>query len=124
MLVPMRSPIRSLWHASLAALLGLLASGCPQMLIVHGAKMAAGIIADDRSIEQQTADANLKGQIEQGLLAESTSLAASVNVDVFIGRVMLTGVVVDEGQRRDAVATGRNIAGAHEVYDDIAMGSN
>jgi osmotically-inducible protein OsmY len=127
MLDPVRSPFprsRSLWHAALAALLGLLASGCPAMLIAQGAKAAAGIVADNRSIAQQTADVGLKGQIEQALLSQSTSLAASVNVDVFIGRVMLTGVVPDGESRWTAVRIARSIAGEHEVYDDIEIGAS
>jgi osmotically-inducible protein OsmY len=120
---PPLQPSRPLRHAACAALLGLLATGCPQMLIAQGAKMAAGIVADDRSIAQQTADVGLKGQIEQALLSASTSLAASVNVDVFIGRVMLTGVVPDSDARWTAVRTARSLAGEHEVYDDIEIGT-
>jgi osmotically-inducible protein OsmY len=104
-------------------LLGAFCSGCPQLLIAQGVKTAASIMADDRSVAQQTADVELKSQIEQALLAGSATVAGSVNVDVFIGRVMLTGIVGDTDQRRIAARTARSIAGEHDVYDDIEIGS-
>src|SRR5262245_17836867 len=119
----MREAPRSLRHAALAALVGVLASGCPQMMIAQGVKTAAGIIADDRSIGQQTADTEMKLKIEQALVSESASLAASVNVDVFLGRVMLTGVVTDGAKRWTAVRIARGIAGDQEIYDDIEIGA-
>jgi osmotically-inducible protein OsmY len=91
------------------------------MLIAKGATTAAGIIADNRSLSQQTADLQLKGQIDQGLLSESTALAANINVDVFLGRVMLTGVVPDDASRWAAVRIARQIAGSAQVYDDIEV---
>jgi osmotically-inducible protein OsmY len=67
-------------------------------------------------------DLELKGQIEQALLDESSALAERINVDVFIGRVMLTGVVPDEAARSTATRVTRRIAG--EVYDDIEVGAS
>ena len=101
--------------------LAVLCAGCPQMLIAKGVTTAAGIIADDRSLSQQSADLELKGQIEQALLNESAALAANVNVDVFLGRVMLTGVLTDDAARWTASRLARQVAGQHEVYDDIEV---
>ena len=99
----------------------LLSAGCPQMLIVQGASAAAGMIADDRSMSQQTADIELKAGIEQALVSESTALAASVNVDTFLGRVMLTGVVPDDESRWRAARIARQSASGYEVFDDIEV---
>lgn len=110
--------------AAVVVLLGVLSSGCPPMAITMGATAAAGIIADDRSLAQQTADVELKGQIEQGLLAESSALARQVNVDVFLGRVMLTGVVPEDADRWKAVRVARESAGGRQVYDDIEVGAS
>ena len=108
-------------YAALIALVAPFCSGCPAMLIAKGATTAAGIIADNRSLSQQTADLQLRGQIDQGLLSKSTALAANVNVDVFLGRVMLTGVVPDDASRWQAVRIARQIAGSAQVYDDIEV---
>lgn len=81
------------------------------------------MIADDRSLVQQTADIDLKGRIETALAGESTALAASVNVDTFNGRVMLTGVLHDVESRRQAARIARETASGQEVYDDIEVSS-
>ena len=109
------------WWAALTTVPALLSAGCPQMLIVQGATTAAGMIADDRSMSQQTADIELKAGIEQALASESTALAARVNVDTFLGRVMLTGVVPDDESRWRAARIARQSASGYEVFDDIEV---
>ena len=79
---PLEALIRVLagaWWAASTTVPALLSAGCPQMLIVKGATTAVGMIADDRSLSQQTADIELKAGIEQAIASESTALAASVN---------------------------------------------
>ena len=98
-------------------------AGCPQMAITTAATTAASAIVDDRSLEQQGADLDLKARIEQQLLADAPSLASSVNVDVYLGRVMLTGVVPRWKDRRKAVALARSVAVDGEVFDDIEVAS-
>jgi len=96
-------------------------SGCPQMAIMQGATAVAGAAADDRTLEQQGADVELKAGIEQALLSGDPSLAAKVNVDAYLGRIMLTGVVADWSARRTAVDIARQAAPDHEVFDDIEV---
>ena len=96
-------------------------TGCPGMAITTAATTAASAIVDDRSIEQQGSDLDLKARIEQQLLADAPSVAARVNVDVYLGRVMLTGVVPRRSERRTALAVARNVAGDHEIFDDIEV---
>jgi osmotically-inducible protein OsmY len=118
----MRPEVRTALTAGLLAV-GVLCAGCPAMLITTGATTAAGILADDRSLAEQTSDLGLKEQIERALVDESATLAGSVNVDVFLGRVMLTGVVADERDRLTAARIARRIAGEREVHDDIEIGT-
>ncbi len=96
-------------------------TGCPQMLITTAATTAASAMVDDRSLEQQGADLDLKTRIEQQLLADAPSLAAAIDVDVYLGRVMLTGVVSRWSSRRRAVSLVRDVAAGHEVFDDIQV---
>jgi osmotically-inducible protein OsmY len=105
-----------------AILLGVLCAGCPQLLITKGVTTAASIIADDRSLAQQTADMELEARIERALVDESAAAAAHVNVDVFLGRVMLTGVA-DDATRWIAARTARRIAREGEVWDDVEIGT-
>ncbi len=105
----------------LVAGLALFCAGCPQMAIMTGATTAAGIIADDRSLDQQAVDLGLKADIEKALLSDAPDLAAKVNVDVYLQRVMLTGVVPDESARRNAVRIARQATGGQMLYDDLEV---
>jgi osmotically-inducible protein OsmY len=97
------------------------ATGCPQMAIVTGATTVASAVADDRTLEQQTADLGTKASIEKALLETAPSLASAVNVDVYLGRIMLTGVVPDWSARRLAVTIARGAAPNQEIFDDIEV---
>src|SRR5262249_58679605 len=96
-------------------------TGCPQMAITTAATTAASAIVDDRSLEQQGADLDVKTRIEKQLLADAPKVAERVNVDVYLGRVMLTGVVGRRSERRTALAVARTVAGDHEIFDDIQV---
>jgi len=96
-------------------------TGCPQMAITTAATTAVSAVADDRSLAQQGSDLDLKARVEQQLLSQAPDLASHVNVDVYLGRVMLTGVVSRRSQRRKAVALARDTAPDHELFDDIEV---
>jgi len=98
-------------------------TGCPQMAITKAATTAASAMVDDRSLAQQGADLDLKARIEKQLLADAPSLAEAVDVNVYLGRVMLTGVVSRQSSRRRAVAVVRSVAVDNEVFDDIQVAS-
>ena len=98
-------------------------TGCPQMMITTAATTAASALVDDRSLAQQGADLDLKARIEQQLLAEAPKLASSVNVDVYRGRVMLTGVVPRWTDRRNAAELARSVAVDSQIFDDIEVAS-
>jgi osmotically-inducible protein OsmY len=98
-------------------------TGCPQMAITTAATTAASAMVDDRSWAQQASDLDLKAHIEQALLDQSPKLASRVNVDVYLGRVMLTGVVPRWSDRRTAVDLARDVAGDHELFDEIQIAS-
>jgi osmotically-inducible protein OsmY len=111
--------------AWVAVVVGALAlpwcTGCPQMAITTAATTAASAMVDDRSLAQQGADLDLKARIEKQLLADAPSLAEAVDVNVYLGRVMLTGVVSRQSSRRRAVAVVRSVAADNEVFDDIQV---
>jgi len=112
------------WLVVLVTLTAAWCTGCPQMAIMQGASMAESAVADDRSLEQQAADVELKAQIERSLVGAAPALASKVNVDVYLGRVMLTGAVAGWSDRRTAVDVARQAAGDHEVFDDIQVAAS
>jgi osmotically-inducible protein OsmY len=93
------------------------------MAITQGATMVASATADDRSYEQQLADDETKASIEKALLEQNSLLAEKVDIDVYRGRVMLTGVVAHESERWDAVSITRGAVADATVYDDIQISS-
>jgi osmotically-inducible protein OsmY len=114
--------ITPLWPSIAASALALAwCTGCPQMAITTAATTVASAVVDDRSLAQQGSDLDLKARIEQQLLAQAPDLASRVNVDVYLGRVMLTGQVNRRSQRRTAAAIARDVAGDHEIFDDIQV---
>ena len=112
--------------AFLTALAAVWCTGCPQMAIVQGATMVAGAAADDRTLDQQAADLDVKSTVEGALLNTNATLAAKVNVDVYLGRIMLTGVVGSWDARRQAVDITRQAEPGHEIFDDmeVAIGNS
>jgi len=93
------------------------------MAITTAATTAASALVDDRSLAQQGADLDLKARIEKQLLTQSPRLASAINVDVYRGRVMLTGEVARSSARRTAVDVARDVAVDSEVIDDIEVGT-
>jgi osmotically-inducible protein OsmY len=91
------------------------------MAITTAATTVASSLVDDRSMSQQAADLDLKAHIEQALLSASPALASAISVDVYRGRVMLTGAVLRRSTRERAVAITRSVAVGNEVYDDIEV---
>ncbi len=109
-------------HAGpLLALVSLACAGCPAMGITRGAEMAASSTFDGRSYEQQVADDGTKADIEKNLVEVAADLASGVNVDVYRGRVMLTGSAESETERGRATEIARRSSGVVVVYDDIQI---
>src|SRR5215813_4678616 len=107
--------------AIVAVLATIWCTGCPQMAIVTGATDVAGAAADDRTLAQQGSDLDTKAGIEKALLSTNPTLASEVNVDVYLGRIMLTGVVPTWEARRDAVQIAYQAAPDHLLFDDIEV---
>lgn len=108
--------MQALAAAALAITFG---TGCPPMAITTAATTGASVIADDRSLEQQAADLELKGSVDRALLEQGAG--GGVNVDVYLGRIMLTGVVGDWAARRAAMEAARAAAADREIFDDIEV---
>jgi osmotically-inducible protein OsmY len=104
----------------LVAALGLFCTGCPQMAIMTGATTAAGIVADDRSLDQQAVDLGLKADIEKALLNNSPDLAEGQRERLSPARDAHRGRA-DEPARWNAVRIAREATGGQMVYDDLEV---
>jgi osmotically-inducible protein OsmY len=105
-----------------ALVVAVYATGCPAMAITTAATTVASATADDRSYEEQGKDDETKAKVEKAFLEQDPKLSAKVDVDVFDGRTMLTGVVDTDEERSTAVWLTRGAVGERaEIFDDIQV---
>ena len=80
---------------------------------------------DDRNSEQTLTDNEIILNINKRLLSsKNRPLFFSIKVDVFDGRVMLTGTVQNENNRRNAAGLVQGLIGVQELYNDIQVIQN
>jgi len=112
------------WVRLLALALALPAlSGCAGAIV--GAGAAAGLAAfEERPVKTIARDTKIATQLRVALLEKSEQHFAKVGIEVFEGKVLLTGVVPDETMRADAVGISWKIAGVKEVLNELSIGEN
>ncbi|MBB42212.1 MAG: hypothetical protein CMM44_00450 [Rhodospirillaceae bacterium] len=77
---------------------------------------------DDRSREQTLTDTEIILNINKRLLSgKNRPLFFSIKVDVFAGRVMLTGTVENEIKKQNAGSLVRGLIGVQKLYNDIQV---
>ncbi len=100
------------------ALVGL--TGCAGMMV--GAGATAGVAAySRRGIGGSATDAKIYTEIASAFLKEDDMLPVKIGVEVYDGRVLLTGIARDEKMRADAVRLVWGVAGVKEVYNEIRL---
>lgn len=112
---------------SLPAILVLLALALPGLTgcasAVVGAGAVAGIAAfEERPVKVIARDSKISAELKIALLEISEQHFAKVGIEVFEGRVLLTGVVPSERMRADAVTAAWKIAGVKAVLNELAIG--
>ncbi len=104
----------------LAAALAL--PGCVGAVV--GAGAAVGVSAyDERGVMGVAGDLKISTLIHGRIIDKDPELALDVGVEVHEGRVLLTGVVADEGSRADAVGIAWKTEGVKQVYNEILVSS-
>ena len=78
---------------------------------------------DDRSTAEQIEDNRIFSRVFVALKERKESLPVEVNVDVWEGRVLLTGIVDDPKDRDFAAETIRKVKGVKEVYNHLQTAS-
>jgi osmotically-inducible protein OsmY len=112
-------------HRAALLVLALLAlpalSGCASAVV--GAGAVAGIAAfEERPVKVIARDSKVSAELKIALLDKSEQHFAKVGIEVFEGRVLLTGVVPTEQMRADAVGTAWKIAGVKAVLNELMIG--
>ena len=98
-------------------------AGCAGAVASAGA--AAGLAAyEERPIKTIARDAKIGAQLRVALLEESEQHFAKIGIEVFEGRVLLTGVVEAEKMRADAVGLAWKTGSVKAVLNEIFIGSS
>ena len=109
--------VRGLWRVvAVAVAVSLGTTGCVQ-LAIEGAKK----VLEDRSTEDQVTDTKVTTGILSRLSGKDKTLLIDINVDVWEGRVMLSGTVADATVRREVVTVARADQRIRVLYDEIQV---
>ncbi|MBM3558505.1 MAG: BON domain-containing protein [Alphaproteobacteria bacterium] len=113
-------------HAAFAAALLALASllgGCAPSLLV-GAGATTGVAAsEERGMDGTADDAIIRAQINDLWFKHDHAMFLDVGLQIYEGRVLLTGRVDKESQRDDAVRLAWQPKGVREVINEVRFGA-
>jgi osmotically-inducible protein OsmY len=104
------------------AVAALLLSACGPVLI--GAGVAIGLrTLSDRSNSDLAQDGRIRVLVNAALSEQAAEHYPTIGIQVFEGRVMLTGTVPEESDARHAAAVAEEVEHVREVINEIQIGS-
>ncbi len=121
-------PDRTFWCRRLFGLVIMIAiipalNGCTGAVV--GAGAAAGVAAfEERTIGTVADDAKIAAQIRLTIMDRGPDYALKIGIEVFEGRVLLTGLVPTENMRAEAVQKSWSISGVKDVLNEIQISSD
>lgn len=119
--MPMKIP--TLFIVVAIALSPLALSGCAS-LIIGGAATAGMAAYDERGIKGVALDTATSTHVRAKLLEADSNLFAEVGVEVYEGRVLLTGRVPSEEKRAEAVRIAWSVEDVTDVINEVAVRDN
>ena len=120
-------PHLTFWGHRLFGLLIMIAAmpaliGCTGAVV--GAGAAAGVAAfEERTIGTVADDTKIAAQIRLAIMDRGPDYALKIGIEVFEGRVLLTGLVPTENMRAEAVRKSWGISGVKDVLNEIQISS-
>lgn len=106
--------------ASLAALLGLSLQGCVSA-VIGGAATAGTAAMEERGISGAADDTALRLRVNALLSNKDERLWRKVGLQVYMGRVLMTGTVEKPEMRAEAVRLAWQAEGVKEVINEIQL---
>ena len=101
-------------------LIALGLNGCAGMVV--GAGSSAGVAAvQERGVSGTIDDTKIRADINTAWIRHDTQMFRKVDLNVYEGRVMLTGVVLNADQRDEAVRLTWQVSGVREVLNEIMI---
>lgn len=117
----MRARIGALATAALLAA-AQLQTGCVAGVAAGGAATAGVLGAQERSFAQAASDAKIRTQINSAWLQADERMYRLVSLQVWNGRVLVSGVVANEDMRVTAIQKAWTAAGVKEVINEVRVG--
>ena len=98
--------------------LSALLSGCAGMVIGAGATAGVSTV-QERGFSGTIDDTKIRTDINAAWLNADTQMFRKVDLSIYEGRVMLTGIVLSEAQRDEAIRLTWQVVGVREVINEI-----
>lgn len=114
---------RSLAVTAFGLVLALAAAGpagCAGVVVGTGAAVGTAAYSE-RGVDGAARDVRTATSIRAKFLDFDQNLSINIGVEVYDGRVLLTGVAADEQMRADAVRLAWSAAGVKEVLNEIQL---
>ena len=102
-------------------LLSFFIISCGPTLVTTGAKTAVEQQSDDKTMRESWDDATIKLGIKEKYFALDATLFTKIDVEVELGKVLLTGVVPFGDMRLEAVRLAWQQDGVTEVLNEISI---
>lgn len=112
---PLTAAILGLAFLSFAGL-----SGCAGV-VVGGAAAVGTAAYSERGVEGATTDLKIATAIRASYLEKDEMLPIKIGIEVYEGRVLLTGIASSEQMRADAVRLAWKASGVKEVLNEIQL---
>jgi osmotically-inducible protein OsmY len=116
------SSFRPIISAVLMVSLPIILGGCPLAIVGGlGAAGGAGYAAnDERGVHGSSDDFAIKSNIQKAW-AQANPLLETLNINVYEGRVLLTGAAPTPESKAQAAEIAGRVPGVRAVYDEIEM---
>ena len=101
--------------------LSFLTISCGPTIVTTGAKTAVGQQSDDKTMRESWDDATIKLGIKEKYFSYDATLFTKIDVEVELGKVLLTGVVPFGDMRLEAVRLAWQQEGVVEVLNEISI---
>ena len=101
--------------------LSFLIISCGPTLVATGAKKAVEQQSDDKTMRESWDDATIKLGIKEKYFSYDATLFTKIDVEVELGKVLLTGVVPFSDMRLEAVRLAWQQEGVVEVLNEISI---
>jgi len=98
----------------------VLLSGCASMVVGAGASVGVAAV-QERGIKGKFEDAKVEAKILDLYLNAGLKLTTKIGVEVYEGRVLLTGATIDTRLADQAVGMAWKVTGGKDVYNEIQL---